>query len=194
MLRRWTFLLIVTAVTPTAMIAQATWKMDKSHTAVRFRVSHYVISEVTGIFKEFDVTLHQPNQDFTDAQLEVTIKSASIFTDNEKRDAHLKTADFLDAEKYPEITFKSTSFSLTGKDKYKIAGDLTIRGVTKSVVLDAVKKGEVQNRGRTIVAFNASTEVNRFDFGVSWGAKLDSGGLVAGEMITIDLTYEGIKQ
>lgn len=174
--------------------APTVWKVDQVHSNVRFRVAHLVISEVTGIFKDFDVTLTNTKDDFSDAELSATIKVASISTNNDRRDAHLRSGDFLDAEKCPTITFKSTSFTKTGDNTYKIAGDLTIRDVTKSVVLDAVYKGQVNVRGRTIIAFTASTEINRFDYGAKWDAKIETGGLIAGEIVKIELNFEGLKQ
>jgi polyisoprenoid-binding protein YceI len=176
------FALLIAATS--TLVAETTWKTDLAHSAVKFTVAHLVISEVEGSFKK---------DDFSDATLTTTIKVASIFTDNEKRDNHLKSPDFLDAAKYPDMTFKSTSFTKTGDATYKIAGDLTIRGVTKPVVLDAVYKGQVQAWGKTVIALSATTEINRFDFGVKWDAKIETGGLVAGEKVKIAITFEGTK-
>jgi polyisoprenoid-binding protein YceI len=126
--------------------------------------------------------------------LEAKIQVASIDTDNERRDKHLRSADFLDAEKHPEITFKSTGFEKTGKDTYKVKGNLTIRGNTKPVVLDAKYNGTVKDPyGNTKVAFRATTAINRFDFGTVWDAKIETGGLVAGEMVNITILFEGNK-
>ena len=170
------------------------WKDDPAHSSVQFRVAHLVISEVTGFFKEFDATLTTGKDDYSDAKLEATIKVASIFTDNDRRDGHLRSGDFFDAEKYPTITFRSTSFTKTGDSTFKIAGDLTIRDVTKPVVLDAIYKGQVSMGGRSIIVFSATAEIDRFDYGVKWDAKLDTGGLVAGEKVKIQLDFEGVKQ
>jgi len=171
-----------------------TWNVDKAHSHVKFNVSHLVIAEVEGRFKDFDVTLKNSEDDFTDAQLEANIKVASIDTDNESRDKHLRSADFLDAEKYPEITFKSTSFEKTGENTYKIKGDLTIRGNTKPVILEAKYNGTVTDPwGNTKVAFKAMTSISRFDFGTVWDKKIQTGGLVAGEMVKITLFFEGTK-
>lgn len=171
--------------------AQTTWKSDLSHSRVDFSVSHLVIAEVTGRFTQFDVTLQQGKDDFSDAKLEATIKTASINTDNENRDKHLRSDDFLNAEKFPEIKFKSTSFEKTGKDAYKITGDLTIRDVTKTVVLDAKYNGSVTDPwGSVKSAFKATTSVNRFDYGVKWNKMVEAGGLVAGDTVNITLLVE----
>lgn len=171
-----------------------TWTADKAHSQVKFSVSHLVVAEVEGRFKDFDATLKSSKEDFTDAQLEAKIKVGSIDTDNEKRDKHLRSGDFFDAEHFPEITFMSTAFEKAGKDTYKIKGDLTIRGTTKPVVLDAKYNGTITDPyGNTKVGFKAVTVINRFDFGVKWDAKLESGALVAGDMVTITLLFEGNK-
>jgi polyisoprenoid-binding protein YceI len=182
------------ALVSTQALAQTTIALDKAHSQVKFTVSHLVISEVDGVFKDFDVIFVTGKPDYSDAKLEATIKVASVSTDNDKRDAHLKSADFFDAEKYPLITFKSTSFQKSGDNTYKINGDLTLHGVTKPVVLDAVYKGEAKAWGKTIVAFSANTVISRFDFGAKWDAKLESGAFIVGEKVKINLTFEGYKQ
>jgi polyisoprenoid-binding protein YceI len=194
-MRKTLFSLVVLALMVGRLSAQPVmWTVDKAHSHVRFTVSHLVIAEVEGRFKDFDVTLKNSKEDFTDAELEAKIQVASIDTDNERRDKHLRSADFLDAEKHPEITFKSTGFEKTGKDTYKVKGNLTIRGNTKPVVLDAKYNGTVKDPyGNTKVAFRATTAINRFDFGTVWDAKIETGGLVAGEIVNITILFEGNK-
>ncbi len=137
-MNRFKFLILTTLFGISALFAQKTgWTLDKAHSSVGFSVKHMVVSEVTGNFKEFDVSFTSTKSDFTDASVDATIKVASINTDNEKRDGHLKTDDFFNAEKFPLITFKSTSFEKVGDNKYKITGDLTIRDITKKVTFDA---------------------------------------------------------
>jgi polyisoprenoid-binding protein YceI len=177
----------------TGVAADTTWKLDKAHSSVTFSVAHLVISEVTGKFRDFDVSFVTGKEDFSDAKLSATINVASINTENERRDTHLKSGDFLDAATYPGITFVSEGFTKTGDNTYDIAGTLTIRGTSKPVVLHALYKGTVDMRGRTIIALSAATEINRFDFGVKWDAKIETGGLVAGETVKITITYEGTK-
>jgi polyisoprenoid-binding protein YceI len=169
----------------------ATWKADKAHSQVKFSVNHLVIAEVTGRFKEFDVTLRHSKDDLTDAEIEATIKTASIDTDNEGRDKHLRSDDFLNAEKFPEIRFKSTSVEKTGKDTYRITGTLTIRDVTKPVVLETRYNGQVKDsRGNEKAGFKATTTIDRFVFGVKWDRAIETGGLVAGKDVEITLLME----
>jgi polyisoprenoid-binding protein YceI len=170
------------------------WRTDKAHSRVQFSVSHLVVSEVTGRFKDFDVTLQQANEDFTGSRIEAIIKTASIDTDNENRDKNLKSDDFLNAEKYPDIVFKSTAFEKSGKDAYTIKGDLTIRDITKPVVLDAKLNGMIEDgRKNPRAAFKATTSINRFEFGTKWNKTLDTGGLIAGETVVITLVMELVK-
>jgi polyisoprenoid-binding protein YceI len=187
-------LALVAALVATRSAAETPWKMDKNHSSVTFSVAHLVISEVTGKFRDFEVSFVTNKDDFSDAKLSATIKVASINTENDRRDNHLRSGDFLDAEHFPDLIFASTSVSTTGDNSFDIAGDLTIRGTTKPIVLHAEYKGTIDMKGRTIIAFSAATEINRFDYGVKWDAKLETGGLVAGEKVRIAISYEGIKQ
>jgi polyisoprenoid-binding protein YceI len=179
----------------TSTTPQTVWKVDQAHSRVDFSVAHLVIAEVTGRFTDFTVTLNQGKDDFTGSELSAVIKTASINTDNEGRDKHIRSDDFLNAEKYPEITFKSTSFEKTGDNTYRINGNLTIRDVTKPVVLEAIYKGTVTDPwGNVKSAFKATTTVDRFEYGVKWNKAIDTGGLVAGKDISITLNIELAKQ
>ncbi len=167
------------------------WKVDPVHSKVLFGVKHMVIAEVTGEFKEYDATVTSAKPDFTDAVFSATLKSASISTDNTMRDNHLRSDDFLNAEKYPAITFKSTKVEKTGEGQYKVYGDLTIRDVTKPVVLDTKLNGVIKDpMGNQRAGFTATTSINRFDYGVKWNKALEAGGLIAGETVTITLNME----
>lgn len=179
-------------VAASASFAQITWKQDQSHSQVRFSVTHMVIAEVTGNFREFEVALVQKGtEDFTGSTLTATIKTASINTDNEGRDKHLRSDDFFNADTYPAITFKSTSFEKTGADSYVIKGDLTIRDVTKPVTLAARYTGQAKDpRGNIKVGFKATTSINRFDYGVKWNKAIEAGGLIVGETVDITLLME----
>jgi len=189
------FSLLLVVALGTAVAPGATWKQDPAHSQVKFTVQHLVVGEVAGSFKEFDVTLMQTDDDFSGSTLEATIKTASIDTENEGRDKHLRSDDFLNAVKYPLMTFKSTSFEKTGENTYKITGDLTIRDVTKQVVLDAKYSGQVTDPGgNQKVGFRAAVSINRFDFGVKWNKSIDTVGLVAGDIIDIVLQMELQKQ
>ena len=178
---------------PTAS-QSAVWKMDKAHSQVKFSVAHLVISEVTGVFKDVDATMASNQDDFTDAEIEATIKSASIDTGSEGRDKDVRSDSFLGAEKFPEIRFKSTKIEKTADGMYKITGNLTIRDVTKSVVLDTKYNGTIKDPwGNTRSAFKATTTIDRFDYGVKWDKRMDTGGLIAGRNIDITLLMEFTK-
>ena len=128
------------------VFAQTTeWKYDKAHTNIGFSITHLVVSDVTGRFKEFDGTFKSTSDDFVGSEVNLVIKTASIFTDHEKRDNHLRSADFFDAEKNPEITFTSTSFEKVADKKYKVSGKFTMNGVIKDVVLDATLTGVIKD-------------------------------------------------
>jgi polyisoprenoid-binding protein YceI len=178
-------------VAGTALLnAQTQWTLDKVHSSVTFTVKHMVISEVTGSFKDFSVTLRSAKDDFSDATVESTIKVASISTDNEMRDNHLKSDDFFNAEKYPEITFKNAVFQKVEGDKYKITGDLTIRDVTKKVTFDAILNGTMKTQKGLLSAWKATTVINRFDYNLKWSKTLETGGLMVGQDVTITLNLE----
>jgi polyisoprenoid-binding protein YceI len=146
---------------------------------------------VSGNFKDFDITLTTAKDDFSDAAVQAVIKMASINTDNTARDNHLKSDDFFNAEKFPEIKFTSTSFEKVGEGKYKITGDLTIRDVTKKVVFDAVYNGSIKTPwGNTAMSWTAATVINRFDYNLKWNKALESGGLIAGQDVTITINLE----
>lgn len=151
----------------TGVFAQTTYKVDKSHSKLGFAIPHLMISEVEGQFGAFDATIVSAKEDFSDAKIELTADVNTVNTNSERRDGHLKSADFFDAAKYPTITFKSTSFTKTGDKTYKLVGDLTMHGVTKSVTLDATLTGTASGRdGKKIVAFKTTGTINRIDFGV----------------------------
>lgn len=177
-----------------ALQAQTKWTFDKAHSKVQFKVTHMVISEVTGQFKSYDGTVETSKDDFTDAKINFTIDVNSINTDNEQRDNHLKSDDFFNAEKYPKITFVSKSFKKVGDKKYKLVGDLTIRNITKQVELDVVYNGTVKDPwGNTRAGFKVTGQVNRFDFGLKWNALLEFGGAVVGEKVDIIIDVEIVK-
>ncbi|MDP1676938.1 MAG: YceI family protein [Bacteroidota bacterium] len=167
------------------------WVIDVAHTNINFTVSHMVISEVTGTFKEFEGTVVASNDDFSDAVIDVQIKAKSINTENSDRDNHLRSVDFFDAEKYPILTFKSTDIQSNGNSKLTITGDLTLRGITKQVVLDTKFKGQAVNPwGQIVAAFKATTTINRKEWGLVWNAALEAGGFLVGENIELNLNVE----
>ena len=182
---------ILAVLAATAFVsAQSEWKLDKAHSSVTFTVRHMVISEVAGSFKDFTVALKSSKDDFSDADVQSTIKVGSISTDNANRDNHLKSDDFFNAEKFPEINFKSTSFEKLGDNKYKITGDLTMRDVTKNVTFDAVLNGTMKTQRGMLAAWKAVTSINRFDYNLKWSKTLETGGLMVGQDVTITLNLE----
>jgi polyisoprenoid-binding protein YceI len=174
--------------------AQTKWGLDRSHSYVNFSVSHMVISDVTGTFNDFNTSVESISDDFSDAKIHVSIKAKSIDTGNEGRDKHLASADFFNADKDSIVSFKSTKIEKVTAGKYKIYGDLTMRGVTKQVVLDAQYKGKAKNPwGQTIAAFKANTTVNRKDWGLNWNKALEAGGVLVGENVDITIAVQLVQ-
>ncbi len=183
--------LLLTLAVQSVSAQGLTWKIDPVHSNVQFSVTHMVISEVTGHFKDFNATLVQGKEDFTGSNLDVNIKAASISTDNDNRDNHLRSADFFDAAKYPDITFKSTSFEKAAENDYRITGDLTIHGVTKSVTLDAKYLGQIKDdKGTSYAGFKATGKVDRYDYDLKWNRTLEAGGLLVSKNVDILLNVK----
>jgi polyisoprenoid-binding protein YceI len=175
--------------------AQTKWAIDASHSNIQFSVSHMVVAEVTGRFAEFSGTVITTKDDFTDAKGEVTIKTASVNTDNAKRDEHLKSDDFFDAVKYPEIKFISKSVAKADDDSYLVEGELTMKGITKPIKLEAVYKGQIKDPwGGTRAGWKAKSSLDRFDYGLTWNKLIESGGLVVGRTIELNFNVELVKQ
>jgi polyisoprenoid-binding protein YceI len=169
-----------------------TWTIDNSHTLAEFSVRHMMVSNVKGRFDQVSGSFEFDEANPSASSIEVTISVASITTRDEKRDTHLKSPDFFDAETHPNITFKSTEVEKTGDNAFKVTGDLTIRGVTKPVVLDVEYNGQGKNPwGIATIGFNASTSINRKDYGLNWNVALEAGGMLVGETVKINLEVEG---
>ncbi|MEJ0082853.1 MAG: YceI family protein [Puia sp.] len=179
-----------TAVTTSSKVQAGTWITDKPHTNVKFSVAHLVISDVDGNFKSFDGTMESSKPDFSDAKITFTADVNSINTDNEMRDNHLKSDDFLNAAKFPQIKFVSASFTPQGDNKYKLIGNLTIRDVTKSVTFDVKYGGTVVAMGGTHAGFKATTKIDRFDYNLKWSKTTEAGGLVAGKDVEITINAD----
>ena len=160
--------IVLSALVLSAFAAVSAWKSDKAHSRLGFSITHLGIADISGSFKNFDVTVNASKEDFSDATFELTAEVGSINTDIEMRDNHLKTADFFDAEKYPTMTFKSTSLKSAGKNKFKLTGDLTLHGVTKPVTMDLLYRGTVENpMSKTPTAgFQLTGTLKRSDFGI----------------------------
>jgi polyisoprenoid-binding protein YceI len=185
------FLVALVLFAHSALFAQTKWNVDVVHSSVKFTVEHLVISEVEGMFKTFNGSMTSTNPDFTGSTVEFTVDVNSISTDNEMRDTHLKSDDFFNAEKFPKMTFKSTSFKKISGNKYALVGNLTLRDVTKSVKFDVTYGGTAKDGyGNTKAGFKASTVINRFDYGLKWSALTEAGGMTVGSDVTIDLRLE----
>lgn len=178
-----------------AASAQTTWAADASHSNVKFAVTHMVVSEVEGYFKVFSGTIKTTSEDFNDASVDFTVDVASINTDNGQRDGHLKSDDFFNAEKYPKMTFKSTSFKKGSGNKYVLEGDLTIRDVTKRVKFDVTYGGTAKDPwGNTKAGFKARTTINRQEYGLKWTAAVEAGGVVVSDEVEVIVNIELQKQ
>jgi len=176
--------------------AKTKWVLDPAHAEVNFKVKHLMISTVSGKFEKFDVQLEAGREDFTDASVAVTVDAASINTGDTQRDGHLRSADFFDAEKYPRLTFVSRSFRKSDdKGDYILEGDLTIKDVTKTITIPVEYGGTVRDPwGNTKAAFSIDTRINRKEFGLSWNAALETGGVLVGEDIRILADIELTRQ
>lgn len=167
------------------------WKIDPTHSEIKFKVKHLVVSTVTGQFKNFDATVESEKTDFSDAKITFWADVNSIDTRNEQRDAHLKSADFFDATNYPKIEFTSKAIVKKSESDYEVTGDLTIRGITKEVKLNVTYNGTVKGFGGSEVAgFEISGKLNRFDFGLKWNALTEAGGIVVGDEVRIEISCE----
>jgi polyisoprenoid-binding protein YceI len=171
--------------------SQGKWAVDNAHSNVKFTVTHLLISEVEGHFKSFTGNLQSSKPDFTDAKIDFSVDIASINTDNEMRDKHLKSDDFFNAEKFPKMTFKSLLFKKISDKKYELTGDLTIRDVTKMVKFDVTYGGTVKDGyGNTKAGFKATATINRFDYNLKWNSVTEAGGVVVGSEVKILLNLE----
>ena len=169
----------------------ATWGFDAKHSNVAFNVNYMAISQVSGRFNSAKGTMESSKADFSDAKIQFTIDAASIDTDDAGRDKHLQSDDFFNAEKYPAITFTSTSFKPLGKNKYELKGDLTVRDVTKPITFEVKHGGNIKDaRGNIRAGFMARGEMNRFDYGIKWDSKTPQGGLVVDENVEIVLNIQ----
>lgn len=171
------------------------WNIDNSHSEIHFKVKHLMVSWVTGSFKQFNATVETSNEDISTAKLHFTADINSISTNNEQRDAHLKTGDFFEAEKYPQLIFESDKLEKIDEENYKVYGTLTMRGVSKKIILNAEYGGKTQDPwGNTRIGFSVSGKINRKDFGVSFSMISETGGILLGEDVTISANAEFVKQ
>jgi polyisoprenoid-binding protein YceI len=172
-----------------------TWNIDPAHSMAEFKVRHLMISNVKGQFSKISGVLSLDESNLANSRVEATLEAASIHTRDDQRDAHLKSADFFDVEKFPTLQFKSTGVSIVKDGELSVEGDLTIHGVTRKVVftVEGPTPPTKDPWGNTRVAISATTRINRKDFGLTWNAALETGGLMVGEEVTITLDVEFVK-
>jgi polyisoprenoid-binding protein YceI len=171
-----------------------TWNFDLSHSSVNFYVRHLMVSKVHGRFETWGGTLVIDDADITRSRVEVNIDAASIATKEEKRDAHLRSADFFDVENFPKLTFVSTAVKKISDEELEVTGDLTIRGVSKPITLKVESNGTVRDPwGGTRAGFSAKASFSRKEFGLHWNALLEAGGVVVGDKVEIGLEIEAIQ-
>ena len=168
--------------------AQTTWNIDKAHSKVGFSVIHMVVSETEGNFKDFDGKVVSKNADFDGADVDFTAKTASIDTDNENRDKHLKSPDFFEAEKYPDITFKGVLSKAGGK--YQLKGKLTLKDVTKDATFDVAYGGSVDTGKGIKAGFKLTGKINRQDYNLKWANKMQDGNAVVSDEVTLNIKIE----
>lgn len=174
---------------------RSTWQIDATHASVEFAVKHLMLVTTKGRFTGVNGTIVADEADPTRSTVEVTIDAASIDTRNEQRDTHLRSPDFLDVEHYPTITFRSRRVEPLGGDRYRVVGDLTIRGVTREVVLDATFHGRTKDPwGNERAGFSAQATIDRRDFGITWNLPLEAGGVVVGNEVKIAIEIEAVRQ
>jgi polyisoprenoid-binding protein YceI len=175
-------------------MATTNWIIDASHSEVQFKVKHLVITTVTGNFKEFSGTV-EAGDTFENAQIYFEAQTASVSTNSEQRDGHLQGADFFDVEKFPKLSFKATKFSKKGDADFELIGDLTIKDVTKSVTLAVEYGGTAKDPwGNTKAGFEVSGKINRKDFGLTWNAPTEAGGVLVSDEVKLSANIQLLKQ
>jgi polyisoprenoid-binding protein YceI len=176
-------------------ISTTTWNVDPAHATAEFKVKHMMIANVKGHFSKVTGVLHHAEGDPTKSSVEALIEAASIETREPQRDAHLKSADFLHVEKFPSLSFKSSDIKVVGEGELNVDGDLTIRGVTRNVTFEVAGPTPPTKDpwGNTRIAVSATTKINRKDFGLTWNAALETGGILVGDQVTITLDVEFVK-
>lgn len=173
----------------------STYKIDAAHSEISFKVKHLMITNVTGSFTKFDATIESEAADFSDAKISFEADTNSITTNNEQRDGHLKSADFFAADKFPKLSFQSKSITKKGDDSYTLTGDLTIRDTTKTVELNVEYGGTITDPyGQVKSGFEIKGKINRKDFGLTWAAVTEAGGIVLSDEVKLNLAVQMIKQ
>jgi polyisoprenoid-binding protein YceI len=186
----------LTTETPPEVGTRSIWEIDAAHTLIEFTVKHMMFSRVKGRFTGVRGAISCVDEaDPAQASVEAEIDAASVDTGDTQRDAHLRSAEFLDAETYPTMTFKSTRVERAGEDQLRVMGDLTIRGQTRQVTLETTFNGRGTNPwGKEVAAFSAETTINRKDFGLTWNVALETGGILVGDKLDIMIEVQATKQ
>ena len=190
-------LLVITLLVILPQLAMAdTWKIDQAHTTVEFKIRHLMVSWVKGVFTDVDGAVDIDEADLAKSSTKVRIGTASVETNNQKRDDHLRSPDFFNAEKFPAMTFVSRQVQVANGQPVKIVGDLTILDVTREVELEVADFSQTVTDpwGNTRRGASASTQINRSDYGLTWNKALEAGGVVVGDEVHINLEIEMIKQ
>jgi len=171
------------------------WVLDPTHSEILFKVKHLMITNVKGEFRIFSASIKSSGNDFNKASIEATIDTNSIFTNNDDRDAHLKSADFFEVEQFGQITFVGKSFTAKGDEDYSLKGDLTIKGISKEVEIDVEFGGlNTDPWGNSKAGFSFETKINRKDWGLNWNAALETGGVLVSEEVKISGELQFVKQ
>lgn len=170
------------------------WNIDATHSGINFSIRHMVVSKVRGRFTKFSGTLELDESDLARSKVEATIDATSIDTGTAQRDDHLRSADFFDADNFPTLRFRSTRIEQVAADRYRVAGDLTIRDVTREISLDVEYGGRARDPwGNERVGFVARASLDRKDFGLKWNQVLEAGGVLVGDRVDIDLEVQGVR-
>ena len=171
------------------------WNIDRVHSEIAFKVKHLMVSTVRGSFGSFEGSISANDETFEGGSINFTSDVASIHTGSDQRDGHLKSADFFDVEQFPKISFTSTSVKKVGGEELEIVGDLTLRGEKKTVALKATLNGVTKGMdGKRVAGFELSGKINRQDFGLTWNAPLETGGVVVSESVIIEASIEAIEE
>ncbi|MEI6946295.1 YceI family protein [Paraflavisolibacter sp. H34] len=176
-------------------MATTKWVLDPTHSELGFKIKHLMITNVSGNFKSFDAQVETENEDFSTARLEVTADMASINTNNEQRDAHLRNSDFFETDKYPALNFRSTRIERVDSETFTLYGDLTLKGITKAVKLNVEYSGLAKDPwGNEKAGFVVTGKINRSDWGINFNGVLETGGLMLGEEVKINAEIQLVKQ
>lgn len=168
-----------------------TWNIDKAHSEIGFKIKHLMVSNVRGHFNEFDGHITMTDENFTNATIEFSAKTASINTKNEMRDGHLRSAEFFNSDEFPTITFTSSSITNNGDEQYIVRGDLIMHGITKEVALDTVFNGMTKDmEGHDVMSFEVTGTINRTDFDLTWNKPIETGGFVLSDEVKLDINVE----